>query len=398
MNSTIPLIEEQMQSERMARAQVALLRGEMAILPQRERSWTVASKGSRYTVILDEGAWACTCPDFAGRCQRFGLRCKHIEAVRVSEAGQNGYTHTLNQPKYLITEEQVTQALPSNSTPTSDTPRQVFAGDHVGKDGRSDDEIIWRLRQPLDMNRVKRRQAPGQGTVPYLNGFDVIEAANELFLFHWSFDLLSEPKVMRWDKVVTFYDQRAKKKVPVLGEDGKPTTEITGVAYITGRISVELGGKSYCHADVGRCIFNGDTPEALDTAIAGAVTDCLKRCFRQLGEQFGNSLYDKEIARAAVAAATARQENSASTNPNEGRNTTEGGKPSQEPSLDSRAEASTLSPQQPEVLLYQDGTAVFMNNVAEVSAYNTYKSAHNGQAPASRDVLRAWSNGRKGKR
>ena len=72
-------------------------------------------------------------------------------------------------------------------------------------------------KQPLDMNRVKRRQASGQGTVPYLEGYDVIEAANDLFLFRWSFDLLSEPHIMRWDKVITFYDQRAKKKVPVLG-------------------------------------------------------------------------------------------------------------------------------------------------------------------------------------
>jgi recombination DNA repair RAD52 pathway protein len=104
---------------------------------------------------------------------------------------------------------------------------------------------------------------------------------------------------MRWDKAVTFYDKRLKKKVPVLGEDGKPTTEIAGVVYITGRITVELDGKAYNHADAGRCIFSGDTPEALDMAIAGAVTDCLKRCFRQLGEQFGNSLYDKEVARTA---------------------------------------------------------------------------------------------------
>jgi hypothetical protein len=34
-------------------------------------------------------------------------------------------------------------------------------------------------------------------------------------------------------------------------------------------------------------------------ALAGSATDCLKRCFRQMGEQFGNSLYDKEIAQNA---------------------------------------------------------------------------------------------------
>ena len=38
---------------------------------------------------------------------------------------------------------------------------------------------------------------------------------------------------------------------------------------------------------------------ALDTALSGAATDCLKRCFRQLGDQFGLSLYDKETAKTA---------------------------------------------------------------------------------------------------
>ena len=171
----------------------------------------------------------------------------------------------------------MTQSMPTHDPPTLDP---------------SSEQILWRLRQPLDMNRVKRRQAPGQGTVPYLEGFDVIEAANDLFLFRWSFDLLSEPHIMRWDKVVTFYDQRARKKVPVLGEDGKPTTEIAGVAYITGRITVELDGKAYNHADAGRCIFYGDysrspghghrrsghrLPEALFPPARGAVRELAVR-------------------------------------------------------------------------------------------------------------------------
>ena len=249
----------------------------------------VASKSNRYIVSLDDDAWTCTCPDFTGRCQRFGLRCKHIEAVRLVETEKDGEIGQVNQytkPQFstTYTEEQMNKTISKPDPPTQDSVV---------------DQILWRLKQPLDMNRVKRRQASGQGTVPYLEGYDVIEVANDLFLFRWSFDLISEPHIMRWDRVITFYDQRAKKKVPVLGEDGKPTTEIAGVAYITGRIIVELDGKTYSHADAGRCIFTGDAPEALDMAIAGAVTDCLKRCFRQLGEQFGNSLYDKEIARTA---------------------------------------------------------------------------------------------------
>ena len=342
-------------------------------------TWLIASKDSHYTVSLDSDAWVCTCPDFSTRCQRFGLRCKHIEAVRLLEMAMtvaSGLERKYTYPKFSIihTEESMTQSIPTSQPSTLDP---------------SSDQILWRLRQPLDMNRVKRRQAPGKGTVPYLEGFDVIEAANDLFQFRWSFDLLSEPHIMRWDKAVTFYDQRARKKVPVLDENGKPTTEIAGVAYITGRISVELEGKAYSHADVGRCIFTGDTPEVLDMAIAGSVTDCLKRCFRQLGEQFGNSLYDKEIAKTA-----GLEDGSSNGHGSNGRGKPEKsigqGTPPNSPA------PSTTSASQTEVLQYRDGVAVDASNTAEVEAFNTFKSAHQGLSPASREVLRAWASSRNG--
>ena len=41
-------------------------------------------------------------------------------------------------------------------------------------------------------------------------------------------------------------------------------------------------------------ISAGGSPEALETAIKGAVSDALKRAMRHFGKQFGNSLYDKE--------------------------------------------------------------------------------------------------------
>jgi predicted nucleic acid-binding Zn finger protein len=376
MNTAPPILESQLQHERTARAQAALQRGEMQVMVLTDSTWTVASKSSHYTVSLDGDAWTCTCPDFTGRCQRFGLRCKHIEAVRLTETEKIAESGLADQYAYpqistTYTEEPMTQSKPTPDPPTLD---------------QTSEQILWRLRQPLDMSRVKRRQAPGQGTVPYLEGYDVIEVANDLFLFRWSFDLLSEPHVMRWDKTVTFYDQRARKKVPVLGEDGQPTTEIAGVAYITGRITVELDGKVYNHADVGRCIFNGDTPEALDMAIAGAATDCLKRCFRQMGEQFGNSLYDKEIAR------TAGLENGATN----GRGSNGSGKPEKATGQAAPNPSSTTTPPaaQTEALLYRDNTAVDTNNAAELEAFNTFKSAHQGLTPASREVLRAWVSSR----
>ena len=220
----------------------------------------------------------------------------------------------------------------------------------------------------------------------------VIEVANDLFLFRWSFDLLSEPKVMRWDKVVTFYDQKARKKVPLLGEDGKPVTEVAGICYLTGKVTVELGGKAYDHADVGRCVFSGDTPEALDMAIAGAATDCLKRCFRHLGDQFGLTLYDKEIAR------TAGLENGSSTETASNRSNQQDPSPIPPTPPNTQSTPPPAATANPEALQYRDGVAVEMTNTAEVTAFNTFKTAHQGLAPGSRDVLRAWSARSNGKK
>ncbi|PWB50513.1 MAG: hypothetical protein C3F13_16305 [Anaerolineales bacterium] len=370
-----PTLENQLQHERMARAQAALMSGDMQVMVLTDCTWMVASKSNHYIVSLDDDAWACTCPDFTGRCQHFGLRCKHIEAVRMVEIqkiAESGLGNQNMKTKFSTThmEEHMNKAISKPDPPTSDPVIE---------------QILWKLRQPLDMNRVKRRQAGGQGTVPYLEGYDVIEVANDLFTFRWSFDLVSEPHIMRWDKTVTFYDQRLKKKVPVLGEDGKVNTEVAGVAYITGRIIVELDGKTYSHADAGRCTFNGDTPEALDVAIAGAVTDCLKRCFRQLGEQFGNSLYDKEIAR------TAGLENGASNS--HGSN---GNGRSEKSSGQVATPVASVS--QTEGLQYRDGITVDTTNAAELEAFNAFKSAHHEDFPASRETLRAWVASLNGKK
>ena len=263
-----------MQSERLDRAQVALQTGYMKVSSISSGVWSVASHGNQYTVRQDGLNWTCTCPDFANRCQRFGLLCKHIEAVRCLEARPISETGTIDlQNKLNInnTEEFMTQASPS----ILDLGKKLVVAP-PGMDPISGDDVISKLRQPLDMSRVKRRQAPGKGTVPYLEGFDVIDAANELFQFRWSFDLLSEPQVMRWDRIITVYDQKARKKVPVLGENGKPETEVAGIAFLTGKVSLELEGRAFTHADVGRCSFTGDTPEALDMAIAGAATVTVK--------------------------------------------------------------------------------------------------------------------------
>ena len=259
------------QTERTARAREALRTHAFQIDPDGADAWTVKN-GDRqpYTVRCAEDNWSCTCPDFGQRGP--AVRCKHIEAVRLSLASPSGDP---NPPEH---HKEHTMSNP-NEDPT--------------------ERVLQELRLPLDMARVKRRQAPGQGTVPFLEGYDVIQRANEIFSFAWFFDLLKEPVLMRWQKAQTYYSQQHRRKMPVLDEQGQLVTEEVGIAWITGKVTVELDGKPVSHADVGRCSFTGDTPEALDMALAGAATDCLKRCFRQFGEQFGLSLYDKEVAQSA---------------------------------------------------------------------------------------------------
>jgi len=228
--------------------------------------------------------------------------------------------------------------------------------------------ILWELRQPLDMSRVKRRQAPGMGSVPYLEGYDVIDRANSIFGFTWSFDLIGDPVIVRWQKKVLIWNQQEKRKIPALDANGNVQTEEVGLVYITGKVSVDLNGKTYSHADLGRCVFTGDTPEALDMALAGSATDCLKRCFRQLGEQFGNLLYDKEIAQ------------NAGLDQNRSNGTSSTAIPT--------SKANSIPPTTSIVRKYGDGISV-NGNVSEQEAFDQFKEK-TGRVPASKDELRNW--------
>jgi hypothetical protein len=282
------------------------------------------------------------------------ILCKHIEGVRLLEAAQN------QNPPLTDKENHMNDSNPSN---------EGNLGDRLSR-------ILWELRQPLDMSRVKRRQAPGMVSVPYLEGYDVIDRANRIFGFTWSFDLVGEPVIVRWQKKVLIWNQQEKRKVPSLDANGNVLVEEVGLVYITGKVTVDLDGKFHCHADLGRCAFTGDSPEALDMALAGSVTDCLKRCFRQMGEQFGNSLYDKEIAQ------NAGLEQNRSTGAN-----------SPTASQSSRPVVSTPAPTLPVVRKYGNGVSV-NGNASEQEAYDQYKEK-TGKAPSSKDELRTWLTGQR---
>lgn len=340
----------QAQSARTERARAAIQAGRFQVTRTNPQQWTVRN-GSKppYVVSLRSipdpyfgSMWSCTCPDY----QQLGpmVHCKHIEGVRLSEAALDLSAHRKEKEKIM-----------KESPPKRD-----------GKSEERVQHILWELEQPLDMSRVKRRQAPGMGSVPYLEGYDVIDRANRIFGFGWSFDIIGDPVIVRWQRKVMVWSQNERRKVPSLDASGSPLTEEAGLVYITGKVTVDLDGQAYSHADLGRCTFNGDTPESLDMALAGSATDCLKRCFRQLGEQFGNLLYDKEIAQ------------SAGLEP--------GRSGVNHPDLEGRATRS-----KPALLVerkYGDGTSV-NGNASEQAAYDHFMEK-TGKVPANKDELRSW--------
>lgn len=129
------------------------------------------------------------------------------------------------------------------------------------------------LATPLDPRRVKQRDAGGGRMVPYLEGFDLIAAANAIFGFDgWSYRI----------------------------DECRPTTTAQGAPMYVATCTVEALGVR--RTDVGFGIVELprggankgiDTPQAHETAFKGAATDALKRALRSFGEQFGNELYDK---------------------------------------------------------------------------------------------------------
>ena len=134
------------------------------------------------------------------------------------------------------------------------------------------------LDAPLDEGRV---HSPPQGKFgDYLEGWDVIATANRIFGYdNWSYEIT---------------DLNVRD---------------SGFTYARVQVEVGLGLRLVTREDIGVGIPGGDSAEAMDTAIKGAVTDGLKRAFRTFGNQFGNSLYDKDRKNRAAgqAQATSKQ-------------------------------------------------------------------------------------------
>lgn len=148
----------------------------------------------------------------------------------------------------------------------------------------SHEKIMADLAKPLDPSKVASRDAGRGRSVPYLEGWYVVSAANGIFGFDgWSYEVLGTEAVRSWTV------QRTNRTTGETYDDLETLYQ--------ARVSVTALGVT--RIDIGTNVTSGDTPEAHDTAIKGAATDGLKRALRTFGAQFGNDLYDKTAGQSA---------------------------------------------------------------------------------------------------
>lgn len=140
------------------------------------------------------------------------------------------------------------------------------------------------LQAPLHMDQVSSRESFGGNKLDYLEGWAAIENANRVFGFDgWEYEVLSTSPTHAYD-----FETKTGKKM-------------SAVCY-TAMVRVRALGCT--RSDVG--YGNGMGPEGKgeehELAIKEAVTDALKRALRSFGDQFGNTLYNKEKTKRNVLA------------------------------------------------------------------------------------------------
>lgn len=149
---------------------------------------------------------------------------------------------------------------PSGVKPASAPPAPKYSR------GPLTEEQIAELKKPLDESRIQRRKAQF-GTVEYLQTHDIIVRANEIFGFGG------------W--------QREIKRLERIYQE-----EVEGVYNVGYLCEYRIKVGDVVHEDVGfgSSANQHDLAQAHETAVKGAVSDALKRCFRAFGPQFGLGL------------------------------------------------------------------------------------------------------------
>ena len=136
------------------------------------------------------------------------------------------------------------------------------------------------LDAPLDPKRISQRRDKGIA-LDYLETYDVIDAANRIFGYDgWGYQVMSIEEVERGTYTTA---------------DGKEKPW----ALFQATVEAWLAASPACRrSDVGHGIARpADSVDTLEMQRKGAVSDALKRALRSFGNQFGNSLYDKDHAK-----------------------------------------------------------------------------------------------------
>ncbi len=155
----------------------------------------------------------------------------------------------------------------------------------------SDTQLEY-LESKLAKENVKQRDGTGNTKLSYLASHHVISEANRIFGFGmWGTEILSLNQIDR-----TEYDKPAYNA----GDKDKPMVSISYLCKL--RVTVKAGDSDAVYEDTG--FGNGVAGNSaygigsvIELASKEAVTDALKRCMRYFGNQFGNSLYDKDAER-----------------------------------------------------------------------------------------------------
>lgn len=166
----------------------------------------------------------------------------------------------------------------------------------MAKDDNKMATIIKKLDAPINKDFVLTR---AHDKLSYIPGYIAIEQANRIFgYFGWGYEITKQPELIKeqdingdaaWSYTCTVRSWVYKNNCPDCPNPQKIEREDVGFADVT--FTKVYPEKDKSGKPTGRKV--GGKPQ-LEVAFKGCVTDALKRALRGWGNQFGNSLYDRE--------------------------------------------------------------------------------------------------------
>jgi DNA repair and recombination protein RAD52 len=156
------------------------------------------------------------------------------------------------------------------------------------------EKIIIELQKPIKREDVAEREAGyGKAKLKYLESYFVIEQANRIFgENNWSMEVKEVKEIAKNIAKRPVYKDGQK----ALNKDGSTIFQDNYEVLFTSIVKITVNGFG-SKEDVGSCGGSSKSSflEATEIAYKGCVSDGMKRAFRLFGDQFGNSLYDKDF-------------------------------------------------------------------------------------------------------